>query len=463
MKLKYWTGFSKRKNSTKIPTATGTEIDVYWKEDTSIDSPSVVLASNTFNIDYCYINDWGKYYFVSAIQTLTNGQVQYDLVEDTLATNKTAIGATKAMILRSSTGYNVWIPDEEVYVSTQKTLVREASATSVGFANLTGCYLLSVINEEGSATGFAAQYFCNATSLNALANDLMNSSFVADVMKYSSNVSAGIVSLKWMPFDYSDIVSASFTTLENFKVSNLTFTSSSGYRITGTSYFLDGAVTLNIPWRSDKDYRESAPFTVAKLLVPMYGMVELNTADLVGATSLYIQYRVDRSTGDVVVIINKDSAGEVIQTLQFNVAVEIPVATMTRNIGGAMSAISGGINSAIGIAAGNYIGGSVGVITSAANFALAANGRSISSRGGLDGKASTAFGDAFQLMLYVPHTLDPTNADFIATKGRPCHYVDTISNHSGYVRCMDASVDISGDNWERDEINSYLNNGFYYE
>ena len=41
-----------------------------------------------------------------------------------------------------------------------------------------------------------------------------------------------------------------------------------------------------------------------------------------------------------VVIINADSAGAVIQTLQFNVAVEVPIATLTRNIGGAASSSS---------------------------------------------------------------------------------------------------------------------------
>ena len=80
MKLKYWTSFSKRKNSTLIPTGTGTEIDVYWKEDTSIDSPSVVLATNAIDIDYVYINDFGRYYTVSSIVKLTDGTTQQLLI-----------------------------------------------------------------------------------------------------------------------------------------------------------------------------------------------------------------------------------------------------------------------------------------------------------------------------------------------------------------------------------------------
>ena len=454
-----WT-FAKRKNSTKQANLlTGTEIDINLLDASSIINPIFQTKTVPDNANYFYIADFNRYYFVDVVTKISKDITEFKLEVDVMASFKSSIGSATAMILRSSTGYNVWIPDEEVYVSTEKNVIQTVDDVSVGFADGTGCYLLTVINEDGCATGFACQYFTDAAGLSNLANQLMNSSFVQDVMKYSSDVSAGIVSLKWMPID---LPTSGFVTLSNYKVSNLQL-SAAGYKITGGAYFLDGATTIAIPWRTDKDYREASPYTAAKLLIPMYGLVELNTSDLVGATNLYIQYKVDRSTGDVVVIINKDSAGQVLQTIEFNVAVEVPVATMTRDIGGAVSSISGGVNSAIGIAAGNYIGGAAGLISAAAGFALSANGRSVSLKGSLQGKAVQAYGDKFMLFLYVPHTLDPTNANFIATKGRPCQYVDTISNHSGFIRCASASVDMAGSALEKDRVNEYLNAGFYYE
>ena len=460
MKLRYWTDYSKRKNSTKQANLlTGTEIDINLLDASSIINPIFQTKTVPDNANYFYIADFNRYYFVDVVTKISKDITEFKLEVDVMASFKSSIGSATAMILRSTTGYNVWIPDEEVYVSTEKNVIQTVDDVSVGFADGTGCYLLTVINEDGCATGFACQYFTDAAGLSNLANQLMNSSFVQDVMKYSSDVSAGIVSLKWMPID---LPTSGFVTLSNYKVSNLQL-SAAGYKITGGAYFLDGATTIAIPWRTDKDYREASPYTAAKLLIPMYGLVELNTSDLVGATNLYIQYKVDRSTGDVVVIINKDSAGQVLQTIEFNVAVEVPVATMTRDIGGAVSSISGGVNSAIGIAAGNYIGGAAGLISAAAGFALSANGRSVSLKGSLQGKAVQAYGDKFMLFLYVPHTLDPTNANFIATKGRPCQYVDTISNHSGFIRCASASVDMAGSALEKDRVNEYLNAGFYYE
>ena len=455
--------FSKRKNSTKQPTGTGTELSIRLKEDTSIHNPSIVLTGNVLTYNYVYIPSFNRYYFVDDAVILTNGMTQYNLSEDVLASNKSAIGSTKAMIMRSSTGYNVWIPDNEVYVSAQKTIVRAVDDFSVYFADSTGCFLLSVVNKKGSYSNFAAQYYDNSTGIQNLADKLLDASLLDDVVKYYNNVSNAIISLKWMPFDYTSVSAASgMTSLENVWIANNEL-NKAAYRITGSSIYVDGATSLAIPWRSDQDFRCAAPYTQFRLLVPMYGFVDLNASDLVGATDLYIQYRVDRTTGDVIVIINADTAGAIVQTIQFNVAVEVPIATLTRNIGGAASAISGGINSAIGIAAGNYIGGTVGLISSAANMALSLNGRSVSLKGALDGKAATAYGDKFQIVGYAPHTLDPTNADFIATKGRPCQYVDTISNHSGYIECLDASVSVAGESTEMEEINSYLNGGFYYE
>ena len=60
-------------------------------------------------------------------------------------------------------------------------------------------------------------------------------------------------------------------------------------------------------------------------------------------------------------------------------------------------------------------------------------------------------------------TEDCDNANYIAQKGRPVALTHAISNHSGYVQCDGASVSITGDAWERDQINSYLNSGFFYE
>ena len=103
-----------------------------------------------------------------------------------------------------------------------------------------------------------------------------------------------------------------------------------------------------------------------------------------------------------------------------------------------------------------------GGLMSAANTALSFNQRAVSMKGGYSGRSSFAE-TVYMLVIVKQNTEDPDDASYIARCGRPVGVTHAINNHSGYVQCDNASVNISGDNWERDEINSYLNSGFYYE
>ena len=47
--------------------------------------------------------------------------------------------------------------------------------------------------------------------------------------------------------------------------------------------------------------------------------------------------------------------------------------------------------------------------------------------------------------------------------GRPLYENKQIKTLSGYVKCQNASINISGLAGDKEEVNAYLNNGFYYE
>ena len=147
MKLRYWTNYSKRKNSTQQANLlTGTEIDINLLDASSIINPIFQTKTVPDNANYFYIADFNRYYFVDVVTKISKDITEFKLEVDVLASFKSSIGAAKAMILRSSTGYNVWIPDEEVYVSTEKNVIQTVDDVSVGFADGTGCFLLTVIN-----------------------------------------------------------------------------------------------------------------------------------------------------------------------------------------------------------------------------------------------------------------------------------------------------------------------------
>ena len=115
--------FSKRRNSTKTPTSTGTVVTCQLKEPCSLKNPRLLLSGNLFTTyDYAYIGDFGRYYFVSDVVSVGNGLTEITLEDDVLASHKTAIGSTVARIAFSSTGYEAYIPDPRIGIYASNTI-----------------------------------------------------------------------------------------------------------------------------------------------------------------------------------------------------------------------------------------------------------------------------------------------------------------------------------------------------
>ena len=99
MTIKTWSGFSKRKNSTKQPTG-GTSVTAFLKEGTSIENPTFTLSGNNFTVDY--VEAFGHYYFVKDIVSIRNNLIEIECVQDVLATYKSAIIGSSQYVIRSA-------------------------------------------------------------------------------------------------------------------------------------------------------------------------------------------------------------------------------------------------------------------------------------------------------------------------------------------------------------------------
>lgn len=473
MKLKYWTGFSKRKNSTKIPSGLGTEIDVYLKEDSSIDNPSIVLKGNATNIDYAYIQTFGKYYFVGSPIMLTNGTTQYDLEEDVLATHKSDIGSTKAFIAYSSTGYDADIIDSRITVKTTKTIVKHEVTPTI--FDDTGCYILTVANTVGGVNGFCTSYVCTKATIQACASFLMGLDIDDRLIKSIYNPFDSIISCIWLPLNCNTIQTSYCSAAEHVRFGDL-ICDGNGGRPTINSFPLSVPLYTSIELIGAfspvyDDFRTVQPYTTYSLYIPYYGLIDLNASDVRNVVdNLNICFAVDIATGDMTVGINALAIPGWIQTITCNIGVNCPIAQTSTNTTGTLASIggtAGGVAGAViaGVS-GNVPGaivGSMGALFSAANTALSYCQRGMSVRGGVNGRSMVPLGKNFVLIEVAQDTEDPDDLDYIAKYGRPVGIVDTISSYSGYVQCENASIDIAGDNYERDSINSYLNSGFYYE
>lgn len=484
MDMYYWTGFSKRENSTKLPTDTGTKVEILLKEDTSIDAPSIVLTGNVLNLDYCYIPDFGKYYFVGSPIILANDMTQYDLVEDTLGTHKTEVGSTVAHIAYSSTGYDVDIIDNRIAVKGSRQVYQ--TSESVGFDS-DGCFVISVTNDESPGRqGATCYYVMGALDLYILLKYMQKDDIYTELNNYfNGNAIDFIQNCIWVPISYSKAASLFCGTVEtNFYIGKTLIQDHSQtppqtipishYPVTKPIQYLTDnstppmqtfSLAIGNKWQ---DFRDLQPYTSAGLYLPGLGQTDLNINDFYDSNNVNIQIVYDITTGDAMYKIFDDN-NQLMKTVSINTAANVSLAQFATNIAGVISSVGGAVGGVAGFglaaATGNVFGAAssaFGILSSASNAVMAANQRSVSIKGANSSRAG--FKDSMAVLTLVQlDTEDPDDANYIARYGRPVALTQAISNHSGYVQCENASVNLAGDSFERETINRFLNSGFYYE
>lgn len=105
---------------------TATEYDnVTIKETTDVTAP-VLRISNTANmsgINYCYIERYGRYYFVDKIETTPDGFWLLHCRCDVLMSYKSQILALTGTLERSETVYNGYLMDNEYKAMSYRKIV----------------------------------------------------------------------------------------------------------------------------------------------------------------------------------------------------------------------------------------------------------------------------------------------------------------------------------------------------
>ena len=474
MTIHYWTSFSKRDNSTKQPNlVSASSISVVWKEDTSIEKPAIILAGNAINIEYVFIDDWNKYYFVDSITILTNGLTQYDLSEDCLATRKTEIGSTVAHIAYSSTGWDKDLTDARIALKGTKTIYSDPKA--LGFDS-SGCYIVGVVNNQNDAKlGALSYYRMSGYDLSLLITWMMKTDFFTEIQQYFNGKPTDFIqSCIWVPVDGTGFVGSVQTTLylgdtavADYSTTPPTSIMISHYPISTPVAQLGSTVSLSLgsKWQ---DFRDNQPYSSASLYLPGVGMTDLNINDFYESNNVNIQTVFDITTGDCIYKIFDDT-NQLLKTVSFNTSASVSLSQMNMNSAGALAGIGGAIGGVVGLGMSaitmNPLGAAtagVGVLAGASAAIMAANQRSTSIKGTNSGR-SGFYDNMASLVVVRQDTEDCDDASYIARMGRPVGLTHAISNHSGYVQCENASIELSGDTYERNEINRYLNSGFFYE
>lgn len=473
MTVTFYSNFSKRKNSTKQPSG-GTQKTVRLKEGTSIEKPTFLLTGSTFS--YNYVQAFGHYYFVDDIRAVRNDLTEYDCSMDSLATHKSAIGSYTAFVERSGYASQAKIPDPlVVMLNDENVLTNVASGLSV-FAS-GGIYILSVINEKGSHCGFTSYYMISAGMLELLArycttswnSSNPNIGFTDWLQSTFLKTFDSVIDCIWVPFSLASVPSGK-TTYEtlNIGVDDVYVQDSGGssfavggYRFTDICVGHD-TITVDIP-HTYTDFRKGAPYSIGRLFIPGYGTVEFNPLDFDSDDKIYMAFDIDYATGDVACFL-KDSNSCVVASYTYNVAVQCPIGRVGADAKGTISGIfstAGGVAATVATHGAAAVASGLGTTANAINSIASAAAPTVSVKGGKGGRALANHGLDPICTVIEKITTDPL--DLNDRSGRPLMGVYQLSNIPGYIKCADASISIDGMGAEKDEVNSFLNNGFYYE
>lgn len=89
--------------------STPSDISAKVKENCSVMNPRFILTASVvdlINYNYCYVSDWGRYYYIDNMVTMPGGRTEIICREDVLTTNVDAIKALQISLIRSQSMSN---------------------------------------------------------------------------------------------------------------------------------------------------------------------------------------------------------------------------------------------------------------------------------------------------------------------------------------------------------------------
>ena len=443
--------FSKRKNSTKRPTGQGTTVPCLLKSNTSFQNPVFKLKLTLDSaLQFNYLKWADHYYFINSTVSLNNDMVEISASEDVLSTYRTEISNYTCFIERSN--HQNPLLDDPLYLPTedwhkQDTIV--AQPVNVFVNGYAGNYIMRIVGAAGVETyyitekqlGLLVSFMYTADNFQELIENA-TTKFLFDPAKY-------IVDLKWLPFRSSNFISIMNDVNLGYwdsGVQALLIGGASSSPVVHFSYNLE----LTNPLYSNTDFRfYNGNFSRYFVQLPCIGVIPVDITKTNNG-QLVADYYFDAYSGISDVWLKSGSS--VIGHYQCQMAVPVNIAGANVNIG---DTLIGGLSTVSSAMTGNALGVSSGVLNTMQSI-LSPEVTSIGAVGSVGGILNNL---EASVICYTRMSTEPNGAGEGYADGNS----RKISTCSGYLRCRNASIEISGFTGDQEQVNSYLNNGFYFE
>lgn len=475
--------FSKKPNSTKRPAASnvGIPVAIELKAPTDIMNPEITISgatgiTNPYQWNYCYIQEFSRYYFISN-WTWTPALWTASMHVDVLATYKAEIAVSSQYVLRAASESDGFIEDTEY----PKTHVFTGGSTSITtgrnmtFQYAQGTFIVGIISKDG-VFGSVQYYMMTGSAFAVLRQNMFNSiswagtvsDVSADLLKTLVNPYDYIASVKWFPIPYAFLTSQIAGTV----VTTIAFGYWEVTGISGAYRLANNALPLiqfswqmtteqfgTHPQAARGEYLNFSTFSEYTLNLAPYGTIKLpaqlrtvgaacrENIDLITGKSVLKFYIGDLEDNDTRICM---------LTVETELAVSIQIAQVRSD-----ALWNAGSSLADAIVDKFVPDGKIKNLASGITSAAREQSVTIKTGGSNGGfEALSQFGGFNGLLCHVfQHIADEYNAHL----GRPLCKIRSISALSGYILCSDADISITGTDAEAEQIINYLNTGFYYE
>ena len=454
MQITAFSGFSKKINSTKIPTG-GTTVNVALKTPTSEMHPIFLISG--FNLSWNYIHWGASYYYVDDIVIVSNTQAEYHCEKDVMATFRGDILSSSQFVTRNANTYQPYLADK-AYPALNEAVLDSTSLSSWNSPiNTTGTYVIGLVNPD-SDTG-VAYYSMGSGSFTSFMSYLFSDSWLdpdtdigLELQKELINPFQYVASAMWFPLS----IAGSMAALKFGFWETTTFAG----KLSESDRVVTMETTGNLPRHPQSATHgiamNGSPYSRFALDCWCFGHIPIDPLPFVQNSAVGLRIEVDLFTGAAILtvtnsngkIVNRMSNqfGVPIQISQFNQSIVNPVA----NTVGAAASLVGGI------VTGNVAGGTISA-TSGVISAIESAMPQVQTLGAIGSKIAYQTTPTITGEFYKLPTLAP------ARLGRPLMESRTLSGLSGFTMCDKVAIDTSACPEEKATIINNLTNGFYIE
>lgn len=496
----------KRVNSTRQPDLSlGTRVSCALKEPCTVLSPRLFFqnwatGTNVSKINYCYIEEFGRYYWIDNWTWDRAGWTASCRV-DALASWKALISEDTEYVLRSSARSDGNIRDNAYpALGGDVASVIEGDSpwnTPATFDN--GTYVVGVTNGDSGAIGTTSYYAMTGAQFARLKSYLMgDSQWYREPgqdsltpnerfnLKTTFNPYQYIVSIQWFPFNAPTLGSSGALPYGWWELDGVSATrldTDSVY-----SYTLTMALPKHPQSGSRGAYLNQSPYTRYTLYIQPWGAIDIPPSAVYNAASLTVEVRVDCVSGVGYLHIytgDAEVSGATIAMVSAQVGVTIAVGQLTQspvsamvgsmNPGGPLLAatIAASISPTAGklVAGGMFGAGQVAASTVAgtAKAVSAITGSGIIGNiadsllptlqgGGASGSASAFIIPPRLIARFIRIVPEDNN-----TMGRPLCQLVQLGSVAGFIQCGNADIQLPATADEIDAVNSFLEGGFFLE